>query len=69
MNKTSFPQNNENDAVRARGETGIPAASRESSAFSRRRKKIFFKDFACTGEVTVKKTMVQDTLTPNTAAG
>lgn len=32
-------------------------------------KKIFLNDFAAIGGVTVKKTMVQDTLTPNTAAG
>lgn len=69
MSKTSFPQNNENDGVRARGETGIPAANRESSAFSRHCKKIFLNDFACTGGMTVKKSMVQDTLTPSTAAG
>ena len=69
MKKTIVTRKKENDAVRLCGETGIPAASMESSAFSRHRKKFFLNDFACTGGVTVKKTRVQDTLTPNTRVG
>ncbi len=69
MSKTSFPQNNENDAVRPRGDTGFPAAGREPSALSRCRWKFFLRADARAGGMTVKKSMVQDTLTRNTAGG
>ena len=72
MKKTDILQSKrteESDAVLPRGDTGIPIAGRRLTAFLRHRRKFFFKDYAHTGEMTVKKTRVQDTLTRDTAAG